>query len=339
MARVRLKDVADEVGVSIGAVGRVLNRTGIGSIHVGRDTERRILAAAKRLGYRVNYAARVLRGGRSGLLGIIAHHQASEEGLRRVVHIEEAAASLGMDVMVATLSPDAATGEARQLARAFERFSLRGVDAAIVVSWSAAQVKRNVFRGIPVAAIGPSSLFQNRPGVHIDAIESGRLAAAHLLERGKRNIGFVTEEHVFARDRVRGCAEVLKRAGLSLATGCVMRCREGHYGSPAMAAKAIERLVIQHRVDAIIAENDHWAAHLLVELKRRRMAVPGRVALLGYNDLHFCAYLDPPLTTFNEREDQIAAEILRVIHDVLDNRPDAYTPRAVKPTLIVRQST
>ena len=66
MARVRLADVAEKVGVSPKTVSNVVNGTG----WVGDAVRARVLAAIDELGYRPNLAARQLRGGSSGMLAL-----------------------------------------------------------------------------------------------------------------------------------------------------------------------------------------------------------------------------------------------------------------------------
>ena len=66
--KVRLVDIAQDVGVSIAAASHVLNGTAHGEVRVGDATRKRIEEAAVRLGYRANRAAQQLRGVRTGLI-------------------------------------------------------------------------------------------------------------------------------------------------------------------------------------------------------------------------------------------------------------------------------
>ncbi len=339
--KVRLKDVADAVGVSVGAVGRVLNGTGIGSISVSAETEKRIREAALRLGYRVNYAARQLRGGRSGIIGLITHKGASEEGLRRIIDLELAAADAGLDVMVAVLEADRMSTklEKEQVGRAFERFSLRGVDGVISMSWHLRNVTQDMARGMPIAHVGPAELLKHLPGVHLDATEGGRIAARHLIERGRKRIGFALARHAFARARVRGAREVMEQMGCAFDSKCVVFDRTHAYGTVAMAEDAVDYLIVAQKADAIIAENDHWAMRILTELRQRGIKVPEQVALIGYNNLPFCEYSAPSLSSIDEREEEIAFAAVNVIQGLIEGRKEARKARRMSPLLVERDST
>lgn len=339
--KVRLKDVANEVGVSIGAVGYVLNGTGVGSISVGAETEKRIREAADRLGYRVNYAARQLRGGKSGIIGLITHKGASAEGLRRIVDLELAASAAGLDVMVAILEADRVESatEKEQAARVFERFALRGVDGVISMSWSLRKVSEFLEDSLPIAHIGPAELLGDLPGVRMDAVAGGRIAAQHLVAKGKQKIGMVLSRHAYSESRVRGASEALQEAGLELDPRAVITESAGAYGDHKQAERCVPRLVEDLGVDGIIMENDHWAMRILNELQRRNISVPGQVSVIGYNNLPFCEYVNPALTSMDEREEDIASAAVAVISGLIDGRDDAVSPQLIRPLLVERAST
>lgn len=337
MTPVRLKDVAKEVGVSVGAVGWVLNGTGTSTISVGPATAERIREAASRLGYRVNYAARQLRGGRSGIIGIVTKEGDSEEDMRRLISIEQEAASEGLHVMVATL--DATGSLKKQVSEAFQRFSTRGVDGVVVLSWDLLSVDKKYFWDMPVVFVGPPKLMKDRAGVTLDASEGGRVTAEHLLAQGKRRIGFALQEHAFAHTRIKGSEDVLKEHGLTLDPACIFIRVDDHFGNEQMAEEAVHHLVVEQKVDAIIAENDHWAARIHKVLRRRGIEIPEQVALVGYNNLRFCEYMEPPITSLEEREDDIAAAAIDAVQQLISKSDSALEPHVIKPHLVVRAST
>src|SRR5690606_6798311 len=125
---------------------------------------------------------------------------------------------------VAVLEADSMVSklEKAQVARAFDRFSLRGVDGVISMSWHLRNVTSEMTRGLPLAHVGPAELLKDLPGVHLDATEGGRITARHLLERGRKRIGFALARHAFARARIQGARDVLRESGRSLDPKCVI---------------------------------------------------------------------------------------------------------------------
>lgn len=337
MAVVRLKDIAAEVGVSVGAVGWVMNGMPDSTIKVSPANVKRIREAAERLGYRVNYAARQLRGGASGIIGVITHEAASQEDLDRMISIEQAAAAEGLHMMIATLSEGGVFQE--QVTDTFTRFATRGVDGVIALLWKLLDADPVLFQGLPVTFIGPSILMPGRAGVCIDAEEGGRLAVQHLVARGKRRIGFALEKNAYARSRLAGAREVLAAHGIPLDEHAIIQQGLDHYGGDAQAEAHVARLVDERHVDAIVAENDHWAARMLEALRRRGISVPETIAIVGYNNLRFCEYMSPPLTSVAEQEQDIATAAVSALQRLINQPKGDPDCPVIKPKLVIREST
>lgn len=333
MTIVRLKDVAEKAGVSIGAVGRVLNGTGASTISVGEKTAKRIQKIADELGYRPNLAARQLRYGKSNIIGIIVHETASDEDLRRIVSIEQFASKAGFQIMVTMLNEQG--DRDTQIQKAVTSLRGRGVDGIIALWWELLKADNAIFTKIPVAFIGPKDLMKTRRGVIIDSVEGGRLAAEHLAERGYRRIGCVLAQHEFAEGRLRGAGQVLSANGIPINKDWIIRGTEDHFGDTAFSEESIAELVIKQKVDAIITENDYWATRLYKTISQLRLKIPDDVAIIGYNNQRFCDYMHPSLTSLEEREDEIAQNLIESLKDV----PSTEVKRIVRPKLIARKST
>jgi LacI family transcriptional regulator len=333
MSNARLKDVAEKAGVSIGAAGRVLNGAGASTICVGEKTAVRIRKVAKMLGYQPNLAARQLRDGKSNILGIITHESASDEDLRRIVSIEKAASRENLQVMVTML--DEGRDPREQLRGTLSRFRARGVDGVIALWWELLKLDKDVFEKIPVFFIGPDMLMAGRKGVRINSIEGGRLSVEHLVACGRRRIGFILEEHEFAQGRLIGGLRVLAAHGIQMSQNWIRQGASEHCGNDEFIREAIQELVEKQRVDAIVAENDHWAARMIKLLKRQGVQIPGDVAIIGYNNQTFCDYLDPTLTSMEEREKDIAQDLLSAFL----GRKNTEAEVSICPKLVVRQST
>jgi LacI family transcriptional regulator len=111
---------------------------------------------------------------------------------------------------------------------------------------------------------------------------------------------------------------------------------EGDFNRPSGASGAAR--LIDAGVDAIFAANDATAGGALDELRSRGLAVPGDVALAGFDDLDFAAQLDPPLTTIRQGVHAQGSEAARALFGLLES---PQTPRRVLlPTeLVIRRST
>src|SRR5271154_6234020 len=96
-APVTLRDVARAAGVSTASASRALARQGA----VSADLRQRILAAAKRLGYAPNLAARSLAAGKSGLIGVLVNSLAEPLVADVVAALEQRLAQAGYGIAIA----------------------------------------------------------------------------------------------------------------------------------------------------------------------------------------------------------------------------------------------
>ena len=143
------------------------------------------------------------------------------------------------------------------------------------------------------------------------------------------------------QQRRQGFAQGLKDSGLAPVSGQVWVGDMVEQPSPELVGRALDQLLGQAQVDAVIASNDIWAAALLKSLRARGRRVPDDVALVGFDNLNFAALLDPALTTVDQGHEEFAARVL----DLMERRPGEGSAKQVKkspvvtPRLIVREST
>ncbi len=124
MARVRIKDIAQEAGVSPATVSRYLNNT---PGAMTDETRARIAKVVERTGYRPLAAARSLRTDRSHLLGIVLADIVNPYSSAMIEALSAEAAKVGYTLMTAVSSNDGATE-----ASAIERLCAAGADALVV---------------------------------------------------------------------------------------------------------------------------------------------------------------------------------------------------------------
>ncbi|WP_169811174.1 LacI family DNA-binding transcriptional regulator [Nocardia amamiensis] len=179
-----MKAIADQVGVSIKSVSRVLNGEGGASPAVAD----RILAAAEELGFRRNELARGLRqGSRTSTIGLVLKESSTRFFDRLICGIDEIAERHELLVVTAT-SRSTEREKATLLA-----LSSRRVDGLLVVPTG---VDQSYLR--PEQAAGLPLVFIDRPPMGIaadsvltDSFGGGYAAAEHLLRIGHRRIGVI----------------------------------------------------------------------------------------------------------------------------------------------------
>ncbi|WP_037605990.1 LacI family DNA-binding transcriptional regulator [Streptacidiphilus rugosus] len=285
-------DVARAAGVSRATVSFVLN--GTPTARISEETRTRVLAAADELGYVPHAAARSLRAGRTDLIVLPAAVSAAGRLFSDWVdEMETALGERGYTVVLhGNRSPDPVTA-----ARAWAQLRPAAVLAMAPTGLTAEAVQVLAQAGTTaVLTIAPEPV----PGVLTllgDQTDIGRIAAEHLIARGRRRIGVLmpTERGLsaFAEPRLAGVRQVAAEHGAAV-TPLPMP-----YGGDAAAALAV--LCRELGLDAVFGYNDEYAALLCAALSDHGVDVPGRIAVVGADDLLLAQIVRPQLTSVRYR--------------------------------------
>ena len=289
--RVTIYQVAERAGVSISTVSNALNKPG----RVNEQTRARVLAAADELGFVPSAQAAHQARKATGRFGVMAPFTSYGSYLRRLSGLLVAATEAGVDVMVFD-HESAATA----MSPVLESMPVHGrLDGLVVMGLpiEAAIARRLHERGLPTIAVdADSDLF---PRVVADDVQGGRLAAAHLVERGHRTFGYVLEQQVSdyesqAIQRLTGFRQVAEAAG---GAGSVRVEISGNSADD--AALAASRLLAgADRPTAVMAHHDGLAIGILRAARSLGLAVPDDVAVMGFDDGEAAAAAD--LTTVRQ---------------------------------------
>jgi DNA-binding LacI/PurR family transcriptional regulator len=324
-----IAEVAAEAGVGIGTVSRVLN----GSPAVSDRTRRRVLDAIATLDYQPSAAARALSTGRTGAIGVIAPFFTQPSVIERLSGVSRALTTAGYELILFDVE------RAEQLSEFFNAGALRGrVDGLLSISLSPSPLaaRRLEAARLPVVLVDRGD--EGIPGITIDDVEGGRMAAEHLLALGHRRIAFLgdEEENAFgfdssARRRV-GFEAALEAAGHPLAPE--LRIGRPHGRDIAQDAAA-GLLALADPPTAIFATSDVQAIGVLKAARAAGVSVPDELSVLGFDDVEAAEYTG--LTTIAqplEESGALGAELL-----LRRMSGEAVEPRELPLALVDRGST
>lgn len=138
----------------------------------------------------------------------------------------------------------------------------------------------------------------------------GRAAADYLLARGRRRVALVMGDDQRAQARRAGFCAVAARRRVALAGEVTVRAPSSVADGRAALARLLETAP---ELDAIFCSSDHLALGVLFEATARGLAVPGRLAVMGFGDLALSAHTVPPLTTVSVDGARIGREAARLL--------------------------
>ncbi|WP_245571640.1 LacI family DNA-binding transcriptional regulator [Microvirga subterranea] len=334
MQRVTMMDVAKLAQVSPSTVSLYLRKPEAVSPSAGQDIAR----AIDDLGYVPNLVAGGLAAASSKVVSIIVPSIRNAFFAETVATLQAELASEGLQVLLGHTD----YGENQE--EALVRTALSWAPAAIVLtglSHSLGTSKLLKASRVPVIEMWELGGEPLDMAVGFSHPQVGASAARHLLSKGRRNLAFLGarmhEDHR-AEQRAAGFAEAGKAGDASI---CEI---VNHPGAATVEAGALllNRALQQvPDLDGVACSNDLIALGVLFECQRTGIAIPEKIALIGFGDLDFSASCVPSLTTIRPSGDLIGKEVARLILDSIHGSRPEGARRIVDTShvLIERRST
>lgn len=330
-------DIAYRAGVSQPTVSRALR----GSKSVSLATRQRIEAIARELNYSVDKNASSLRSQRANTIALLFFEEQTEDDSRinpfflaMLGSITRQCANRGLDLLISFQKMEDDWHVRYQDSHRADGLILLGYgDYTLYES----RLTDLVEHGTQFVRWG--SVRDDNIGITVgsDNLGAGRQAGEHLLSGGRRRIAFLgqADEHYpeFA-DRYRGLCAALETAGIA-PDPALQADALSHEDSGRAAVRVL--LDAGTRFDAVFAASDLIAIGAMRELAQAGLAVPGDVAVVGFDDLPAASVTQPPLTTLMQ-DLKGAGELLveTLIAQIEDRDPPAQTLPA---RLVVRGSS
>lgn len=328
--RVTLADVAQAAGVSPITVSRALR----GERAVDPALVDRVREAAGRLGYVPDPAARALASRRGTHVAVLIPLLSNALFVDLIESVQRTLRPAGYQTLIGITHYDDA--EEEQLLR--EQLLHRPA-GLIVTGRSRDPAARALIADSGVPCVHVMEMV-DEPGVHSVGFSQRAAGAAvvrHLLARGRRRIAFAGAQ-LDARtlQRLDGWREALAEAGLH---DPGLEWLDPAPSSIALGAAMLARIVeARPDVDAIFFCNDDLAQGALLAALRRGLAVPQRLAVVGFNDLTGSDQTIPPLTTVRTPRAEIGREAARMLLALMRGETPASATVDLGCELLVRDS-
>jgi LacI family transcriptional regulator len=326
-----LHGIAAALGVSSATVSNALSGKGRVSAELGE----RIRKMAAEMGYVPSPAARALRTGRSGVLGLVLPDIGNPLFPQIAQAIEKAAADAGYGVLIAD-----SHGEIAKQTDAINRLIERGVEGMVVVPRRGTRIADV---DCPVAVIDSPSTPGNT--VAADHWDGGVQIGRHLAGLGHSNVVMIARnpDSNVQNDRIGGI-----RAGLTAyartETLWIASLEERH-GEGCRLGVADK---VRQGFTAFAAASDLHALRVLTELQDEGIAVPDEASVTGFDDLIWASVVTPSLTTIRMDMARIAEVAVTALVRAIDGEDPANRPAAggvvadiskVAMELVIRRSS
>ncbi|MFD3684993.1 LacI family DNA-binding transcriptional regulator [Nocardiopsis sp. NPDC058631] len=278
---VTIRDVARESGVHVSTVSRTFSAAHM----VNAVTRTRVRAAAERLGYRPNRAARALSTQRTANLGVIVADIANPFFPPLIKAAQAQARAHDYHVFVAD------TDERARVEEELVRSMAKQVDGALLVaSRLSGRVIAELGRDVPFVVV--NRRVKGLPCVLMDVASGTGQAVDHLVALGHQDIAVLTGPSAsWTAQEIRGAAEAsAARHGAVLhPVGPNPPTEEGGFRAAAEVASG--------PATAVLAYNDLVALGLIRGVEALGLSVPGDLSVVGVDNTHIARHCRPALTT------------------------------------------
>ncbi|NLG84543.1 MAG: LacI family transcriptional regulator, partial [Firmicutes bacterium] len=307
-----IKDVARLAGVAPCTVSNTLNGTG----YVAKATRERVLAAVRELGYQPSAIARGLKLGRTNMIALIIPTISTSMFSEMIEGIEEVATATNYHLIVCRSARD----PNRELTY-LNLFRDGRVDGIIL---AAPRVDDPCFAEIatakvPVVLVGGKAPGEDVPSVVVDNRKGASEAIRYLLELGHRRIGFINGPlTVFdSRERFEAVKDTLGKAGVPFDEHLYI---EGDFTQSSGYAAAREIMSRGARPTALFVGCDTMAIGAMQALKDMGFRIPEDVAVVGFDDIKYAQYFEPPLTTVRQPAYQGGSRATKMLLNLIEGK-------------------
>lgn len=325
-----IRDVAAAAGVSATAVSRYLSQ----QVSLPPMTAKRINDAVAMFGYEPNVLASRLSRGKTETIGVVTPDIAYPFFGAIASAAGEEAFKYGYDVVICNTH--------NQIERELlylKKLAARHVDGLIFLTnhpddgalrERLASVKNLVLLDEDVTGSNAAKVF-------MDNEHGGFLATHHLIENGHRTIAHVTGPKGLqsVNEKLIGYRSAISEAGLPLRENMILfDSFEEEFGTHAFQILWAR----SERPTAIFASSDALAIGILGAARRAGVVIPKDLSIVGFDDLPYVSYLDPPLTTIRQLPDALGRRGIELLIRGFRGEPVSSEPERLPVELIVRGS-
>jgi len=327
-----ITDVAEQAGVSMKTVSRVLNR----AANVKKATRDRVEEAMQTLGYRPNSPARMLASNRTFLIGLI--YNASSSYITSVQNgVLDACRAQHYDLLIHPCRYD----HPSLVDNIRDFISSKRVDGLVLVppvSDVAGIHELLIEHGIANVTISQEANKATDWAVNTNDQEICKKVVRHLADLGHQKIAFVrsSPDHKAMAKRYQGFLDGMAEVNLSIDENLIV---QGDNSFESGINCGLQLLKQEPRPSAIFCANDPMAAGVMKVAHEENLAIPGDISIAGFDDSPVARQVWPPLTTVRqplENMAKMAAETLLCL--VRNETPDERCV-VLDSELLIRQST
>jgi len=334
--RVTSQDVANLAGVSRTTVSMVLNE--VKGVSISSETRQRVRDAAKNLGYVPNATAQALATRRAKAIGLVMtrspHHIASDTFLPQILGgLLDVIRQHNFRLLIESVEEEHQDRVYLELAQA------KHIDGMILLTPRIDDkgLKKLEEVGVPTVLMGQLN-GSNLYSVDVDNRLAANKATQYLIDLGHTRIACIANAHSLysaAPDRVLGYKDALLSAGIPPDDKLIKHADF----NPQSGFDCMRSLLSsKEEFSAVFVASDNVAMGAKSALREANLRIPDDISIIGFDDIPWAPYSDPPLTTVRLPAQELASEACLLLLDLVKGSAPENRNVVLDTELVIRQS-
>lgn len=335
--KITLKDIANELGVSISTVSKALND----SFEISVETKKKIQDYAKLHNFKPNTLAVSLQTQRSKTLGIIIPNMLNHFFAMAFSGIEKVANQRGYKI-ITCITNDSCQKEVETMDLLANGSDIDGFILSISKETERKQefehFKTHIEDGIPIVMFDRATDKVTCDKVIVNDEEGAFQAVNHLIETGSKNIAFIStmSDYAIGKLRKKGYLKALKNASIEIDED-LMISEE----NPKKYEEVIQKLFNKKKIDGVLATNELSAITAMKVAQKMGLKIPEDISVIGFSNGILSRHSNPKLTTVSQHAELMGETATHMLIDAIEKSNPAYSSvtKVIKTTLVEREST
>jgi len=335
--RVTSQDVANLAGVSRTTVSFVLNDAK--GFNISAETRQKVISAAETLSYVPDATAQALASRRAKAIGLVMtrspHHIATDAFLPQIIGgLMEVIKDNKLRLLIEYVEVDHQDRAYLELARA------KHIDGMILLTprLDDAGLKKLEQVDIPTVLMGhlEGTDFYS---VDVDNQLAAQQGVQYLLELGHTEIACISNappSYAASPERVAGYKTALISAGVTPDDGLI---RYADFDPQSGYDQMKSLLESGRKFSAVFVASDNVTMGVKAALREAGLRIPEDISLVGFDDIPWAQYADPPLTTVHLQAQEMARRACLVLMDLLQGKEPTVKQQIIETHLVVRKSS
>ncbi|HWY38241.1 MAG TPA: LacI family DNA-binding transcriptional regulator [Bacteroidia bacterium] len=336
-----IEELAKKIGVSKTLVSFVLNNKA-DKYGVSKATQKKVMAAIKKLGFHPSFSARMLRLKKSNLIGLVVADIGNPFYAQIAKQIEQLADKAGYRIIIANTHEN----PKKEIDLLNALIHSQGVDGVILTSSlkSPASLKAIMPEKYPLVLLDRKLTGVPASCVAIDNLKGAADMTAHLLENGAKKIGLLTISPGYIspiKDRVTGYKKAIEKAGIKTDAELIREISFENMEEDVL--EAVNFLCAKKEIDALFVLNNQIAKACLQVFEKLGIAIKADILFASFDDNDLFSLYKPSITAVTQPVEKLGEkafeELMELIGQKSSGEKSLHGQISLIPELVKRQSS